>query len=409
MTAIGWLGVVAFVVGILVSVMIHEAGHMVTAKHFGAKVTEFFVGFGPKLWSFKRGETEYGFKAIPAGGYVKIIGMTDLEAIAPEDEPRAFYRKPAWQRAVTLSAGSFMHLVIGVLLFWLAFGVFGNPVSDSTKPVLGSVIACVPAVATDPCTKTSPASPALVAGLKAGDRVLAVDGKKVAVWSDVTDAIRARPGQPVTLLLERGGSTVTATLTTKAVLRSDIKDPSKKVTVGAVGVSPLLTYTQARQGPVKALGSSLSMTGQTITSGFTAILKLPAKIYQVGQVVFGDAKRDPNGAIGVVGISRISGDVAQSGDLTPSGRIATILMLLAGFNVFVGVFNMFPLLPLDGGHVAVLAYERARAAIFRRRGEPEPPRPDMNKLLPLVYVVFVAFVAMTVLLVAADILKPIQL
>ena len=298
---------------------------MLTAKRFGVKVTEFFVGFGPTLWSFRRGETEYGDQGDPGRRLRQDRRDDRPRADRARGRARAFYRKPAWQRAVTLSAGSFMHLVIGVLLFWLAFGVFGNPMSDSSKPVLGSVIACVPAVATDPCTKASPASPALVAGLKAGDRVLAVDGKRVAVWSDVTDAIRARPGQPVTLLLQRGASTVTTTLTTKAVVRSDLKDPSKKVTVGAVGVSPLLTYTQVREGPGKALGSSLSMTGQTITSGFTAILHLPAKIFQVGQVVFGDAKRDPNGAIGVVGISRISGDVAQSGDLTPSGRVATIL------------------------------------------------------------------------------------
>ena len=283
MSAIGWLGVVAFVVGILVSVMIHEWGHMVTAKHFGAKVTEFFVGFGPKLWSFKRGETEYGFKAIPAGGYVKIVGMTDLEQIAPEDQARAFYRKPAWQRAVTLSAGSFMHLVIGVILFWLAFGAFGNPVQNISQPVFGSIVPCVPAVATQPCTKTDPASPAAQAGLKVGDRVLSVDGKKVKVWTDVTNAIRARPGQPVTLLLERNGATLTKTLTTKAVVRADLAHPSKKVTVGAVGVSPLVTYTQHRQGPIQALGSAFSMTGQTITGGVAAIVRLPAKIVQVDQ------------------------------------------------------------------------------------------------------------------------------
>jgi membrane-associated protease RseP (regulator of RpoE activity) len=409
MSAIGWLGVVAFVVGILASVMVHEWGHMVTARRFGAKVTEFFVGFGPKLWSFKRGETEYGIKAIPAGGYVKIIGMTDLETLAPEDQARAFYRKPAWQRAVTLSAGSFMHLVIGVLLFWLAFGVFGNPVQEIEGTKLGTIVACVPASASDPCTKADPPSPALSAGLKVGDRVLSVDGKKVSVWSDVTDAIRAHPGAPVTLLIQRGASTISKTVTTKSVVRPDVNDPNKNVTVGALGVGPSVRVSEVREGPIQALGSSFSMTGQTITTGFSAIIRLPAKIFQVGQVLFGNGQRDANGAIGVVGISRISGEVAQSGDLSPAGRVATILELLAGFNVFVGVFNMFPLLPLDGGHVAVLAYERARAAIFRRRGQPEPPRPDMNKLLPLVYVVFIAFVAMTVLLVAADILKPVQL
>jgi membrane-associated protease RseP (regulator of RpoE activity) len=406
MSALGWLGVVAFVVGILVSVMIHEWGHLVMAKRFGAKVTEFFVGFGPKLWSFKRGETEYGFKAIPAGGYVKIIGMTDLETVAPEDEARAFYRKPAWQRAVTLSAGSFMHLVIGVVLFWIAIFAFGTPTLGSD---LGSIIPCVPAVATDPCVKADPASPALTAGLKAGDRILSIDGTKVSLWTDVTSAIRARPGKPVTLVIERDGATIIKTVTPVSVVRADSNDSSRNVTVGALGVGPPAQYSQVRKGPVSALGSSLSMTSQTVTGGISAIIGLPAKMVQVAQVVFGNEKRDANGPIGVVGISRISGEIAQSGDLTPAGRISTVIEVLAGFNVFVGVFNMFPLLPLDGGHVAVLAYERLRAAVFRRRGEPEPPRPDMNKLLPLVYVVFIAFVAMTVLLVAADILKPVQL
>jgi len=406
MSGVGALGVAVFVIGILVSVMIHEWGHMVTAKRFGAKVTEFFVGFGPKLWSVRRGETEYGIKAIPAGGYVKIIGMTDLEEIDPADQARAFYRKPAWQRAVTLSAGSFMHLVIGVVLFWLALFAFGTP---QTVAGLGAIQPCVPVVAGAACAASAPASPAVKAGLKEGDIIVSVDGHPVTSWTDFTDAVRASPNKPVVLVLRRDGTLITQTVTPVAVVRADLADPNKKVTVGALGVAPPAVATQVRSGPVAAVGSSLSLTWQVISGGITAIIGLPAKMVQVAQVVFGNAPRDPNGPIGVVGISSISGQIAQSNGLTVAGKISTILTLLASFNIFVGVFNMLPLLPLDGGHVAVLAYERARAAVFRRRGQPEPPRPDMNKLLPLVYVVFMAFVAMTVLLVAADILKPVQL
>ncbi len=408
MSGVGWLGVIAFVVGMLVSVMLHEWGHMVSAKHFGAKVTEFFVGFGTKIWSFRRGETEYGVKAIPAGGYVKIIGMSDLEPIAPEDAERAFYLKPAWQRAVTLSAGSFMHLVIGVLLFFFCFSVLGNPV-PSTVPQLSQISSCVPATATATCKSTDAESPAKAAGLQAGDTFVSVNGTPTSTWDQVTAAIRSAPGKQVEVVVERDGQQVDLTLTPTAVTRPDPNDSAKTVVQGAIGVVGPTQLVQVRSNPVHAMGSALSTTWQTITGGVTAILSLPGKMVQVGEVVFGNQPRDPNGPVGVVGISRISGEVAQSTDLTVAGKISTVLLLLAGFNVFIGVFNMFPLLPLDGGHVAVLAYERVKAFFARRRGDPEPARPDVNKLLPLVYVVFIAFVAMTVLLVAADILKPIQL
>ena len=408
MSAVGWLGIIAFVIGVLGSVMLHEWGHMVSAKHFGAKVTEFFVGFGQKIWSVRRGETEYGLKAIPAGGYVKIIGMTDLEPLAPEDEARAFYRKPAWQRCVTLCAGSFMHLVLGLALFFIAAAVFGIP-TPVTTPQLSQISACVPATDSATCKPTDAVSPAKAAGLQAGDTIVSVDGQSVAQWTDATAAIRAKPGQVVQLVVERDGRQVSLEVTPVAVQRPDVNDPSKTTTQGFIGVVGPTGAVQVRENPVGAAGYAVSTTWKTVTSGISALVSLPAKMVQVGQVVFGNAQRDPNGPVGLVGVSRISGEVAQSDALTAAGKISTVLVLLAGFNIFVGVFNMFPLLPLDGGHVAVLAYERFRAWIARRKGEPEPARPDMNKLLPLVYVVFIAFVAMTVLLVAADILKPIQL
>ena len=193
MSGLGWVGVIAFAVGLLASVMIHEWGHFVTARRFGCKVTEFFVGFGTRLWSVRRGETEYGIKAIPAGGYVKIVGMTDLEPVAEEDKPRAFYSKPAWQRAVTLCAGSFMHLVLGLVLFYVAFAVFGQMKSDD-RAVLGSVAPCVTSSATATCAADAPQSPAVVAGLQPGDQVVSVDGHPVASWEDLTTQIRSRPG-----------------------------------------------------------------------------------------------------------------------------------------------------------------------------------------------------------------------
>jgi membrane-associated protease RseP (regulator of RpoE activity) len=406
-TAVGWLGIIAFVVGILLSVMIHEWGHFVTARRFGCKVTEFFVGFGTRLWSVRRGETEYGVKAIPAGGYVKIIGMTDLEPVAEQDRARAFYNKPAWQRAVTLCAGSFMHLVIGLVLFFVAFVAFGEVVPDN-RAVIGAVSACVPVAATSTaCAGSDPTSPAKSAGLRAGDTVVSVDGKPVRTWQDLTTAIRAKPNSPLELVVRRAGRTIQVQARTVSRQRPDVNRPATTVTVGAIGIAPP-PDTVARSGPLESVGKTLSQVRTIVAGSVTALAGLPAKVGQLFGVLFNGQPRDPNGAVGVVGISRISGDVAQS-DLSAAAKISTLLMLLAGFNIFIGIFNMLPLLPLDGGHVAILAYERFRAWLARRKGLPEPARPDLNKLLPLAYAVLVLFVGVTVLLLAADIFKPIQL
>ncbi len=408
MTGIGWLGIVVFVLGILASVMIHEWGHFVTARRFGCKVTEFFVGFGQRLWSFRRGETEYGVKAIPAGGYVKIIGMTDLEPIAEEDRPRAFYNKPAWQRAVTLCAGSFMHLVIGLVLFYVAFVAFGEMVPND-KAVLGGVSTCVPVqAATAACGPNDPTAPARAAQLQPGDRVVSVDGHPISTWGDLTTAIRAKPDAVLTLVVERDGVQLDPiTVHTVSRQRPDTAHPDKPVQVGVIGITPP-PEDLVRYGPVQAVGKTVSQTGSLLGASVSAVAQLPAKVGQLFGVLFDGQPRDPNGAVGILGISRISGDVAQS-DLPTAGKISTLLMLLAGFNIFIGVFNMLPLLPLDGGHVAVLAYERFRAWIARRKGLPEPPRPDLNKLLPVAYAVILVFVTVTVLLLAADIFKPIQI
>ena len=398
-----WLGVFVFVVGVLVSVMIHEWGHFAMARRFGCKVTEFFVGFGPKLWSVRRGETEYGVKAIPAGGYVKIIGMTDLEPVDPGDESRAFYGKPGWQRAIVLSAGSFMHMVIGFVLLMVTFMAFGT---TETSTSVSSVSACVQTTLSVTCGPGSVVSPAKAAGLQAGDTIVAVDGQPVATWTEITDKIRAAPGRSLTVTVRRGDQNVDLTMTPYAAKRPDPNDASKTVTVGAVGVAPGLT--QHRYGPIEAVGQSVTGIRDTITGSAAALASLPQKVGQLVHVMFSNEPRDPNGLVGVVGAARISGDIAADNSSFAS-RFGALLFLLAGFNIFVGIFNMLPLLPLDGGHVAVLAYERMRAWWAHRRGEPEPARPDMNKLMPIAYVVFILFVGLTVLLVAADVIKPGQL
>ena len=243
MDLIGW---VIFIVALLFSVMLHEAGHFVTAKKFGMKVTRFFVGFGPTLWSTWRGETEYGIKALPFGGFVKIIGMHSLDDVDdPADEPRSFRRHPAWQRIVVLCAGSFMHFVLAFLLiFGLALGI---GIENDNTTQLGTISSCVAANVTQLdngiCTASDQPSPAKLAGLQLGDKVIAFDGKPVSNWTQLGNAIRAvRPGSPVTITVVRDGKTLTLHTTLATVSgRSG----------GYLGIAPTVVFTPAN--PIRAV------------------------------------------------------------------------------------------------------------------------------------------------------------
>jgi membrane-associated protease RseP (regulator of RpoE activity) len=391
------VGIVAFVVVLLASVMIHEAGHFATARAFGMKATEFFVGFGPTLWSRRRGETEYGVKAIPAGGFVKIVGMTDLEEIDPADEPRAFYRQPAWQRAIVLAAGSFMHFVIALVLLVIVFAILGTPTTTTT---IASVAPCIP---TDPavtaCTSSDADSPALAAGLQSGDTVVAYDGETIDDWEQLQAAIRASGGREVDVVVERSGDQKTLTLT--PVLRE--RDGEQ---IGLVGLTPQIGAE--RQGPVEAVGTSVTEVGNLTVATFQGLAAIPAAVPALLNSTFGAEERSVDGLVGPVGIARISGEVVEGG--APLAlRIGSFLAIMAGINVFVGIFNLLPLLPLDGGHLAVLGFERARAAIYRLLGRPDPGRVDLTRLLPAAYLVIALFIGLSVLLLVADVLNPVTL
>jgi membrane-associated protease RseP (regulator of RpoE activity) len=396
------LGVLAFVVALLASVMIHEWGHYATARRFGMKVTEFFVGFGPRLWSFRRGETEYGAKAIPAGGYVRIVGMTDLEEVAPEDQARAFYRQPAGRRAIVLSAGSFMHFVIGLVLIFFVLTVLGVPKATTT---IAEVAPCVPESAAE-CTSADPPSPALAAGIEPGDEVLSVDGAAVEEWSDVTEALRAAGATQVTLVLERDGEQVTVQPTLVARERPSLDGGDETEVVGVLGVGPEVVAD--RLNPIAALGRSVSAVGELTQATFAALVAIPAKIPELWGQAFGGEERDASGLVGPVGIASGSAQILGS-DAPLSTRIGDFLLLIAGLNIFVGIFNLLPLLPLDGGHLAVLGYEQGRSKWARVRGRPDPGRVDIAKLLPAAYLFLGLLVGLSVLLLAADILNPIDL
>ncbi len=418
------IGIIVFALGIVISIALHEAGHMWSARAFGMKVTRYFIGFGPTLFAWRRKGVEYGVKAIPAGAFVKIVGMTPQDDdVEPGDEHRAMWRYPVWKRTIVLAAGSLTHFALGVVILWLAFAFVPQPqperlnsspvtiatVSPCTEqkseydPATGGLKACDPA--------TDIASAASGMGLRAGDVITAFDGQPVTGWEWLTERVRAAGGQEVTLTVQRGSQTFDATATLPVVLRpsqavldsdrplSSLND-ADLVAVGVLGVSP--RYPSGVYGPGQAFGLTGQRTVAVFSGTFQSLGQLPEKIPKLWSALTGEP-RDPETPISVVGASRIGGELFELGE--PS----SFLFLLAVLNFFVGVFNLLPLLPLDGGHIAVAWFERARSWVYARLGRPDPGRVDYLKLMPLTYVVILIFGGFTLLTVAADIVNPITL
>ncbi|MBK5306667.1 MAG: site-2 protease family protein [Frankiaceae bacterium] len=387
--------------------MIHEAGHFFTARRYGMKATQFFVGFGPTLWSTRRGETEYGVKAIPAGGFVKIVGMTPLEDVEPGDEDRAFYKQPAGRRTVVLVAGSFMHFVIAaVLVLGASFGI--GQVVEST-PALAKTTDCVASIVDDSGDQTCDAAgaipgPAKAAGIKPGDVVLAIDGRAVKDGEDFIRTVRANAGEPLALTVLRDGKRVALTVLPVPVDRPSLDDPQKTETVGAIGVSVQRRLVTERQGFVQSLqdsGTTMGLIVKSIKTTLTEKLGTITELYS--------PNRDIEGFVGPIGAGRISGEVLASQETT-GVKALTFIGIIAGLNFFVGVFNLLPLLPLDGGHIAVVWFETARDRIRRMRGYVgELQRVDLTKLMPLTYAVVLAFIGLTIWIAGADIVNPIKL
>jgi membrane-associated protease RseP (regulator of RpoE activity) len=395
------VGFLALFIGILISVMLHEGGHFLTARHYGMKATQFFVGFGPTLWSRHKGETEYGVKALPVGGFVKIVGMTPLEELEPGDEDRAFFKQPARKRAVVLAAGSFVHFCLAILLVYGVVLFNGTP--DDDAPVIGDVSTCVP-VTLDATCDDAGAQPAPAARvIKAGDRVLAVNGVTTSTWREVVVAVRAAPRRPVTLTIHRDGETSRVTLTPVAVEREPIDGGTGTQTVGAIGVAQGLAMKH--YGPIASVPQSADVMGTMLKGTYETLA------HKLGTVtkLFSD-DRDKGGLVGVVGAGRVSGEILSAQGEPLSLRIANIVFMLAGLNLFVGIFNLLPLLPLDGGHIAILGYEQARDRLRRMRGYRGPlQRVDLAKLMPITYAVVILFAGLTLMLLGADIVNPIRL
>ncbi len=377
------VGVLAFIVALLASVMIHELGHYLTAKKFGMKVTEFFVGFGQKLWSTKRGETEFGFKAIPAGGYCRIEGMSPNDVMEVGEEDRAFYKASTTRKLIVLGAGSFMHFVLGFFLLLLLFVGIGTP---QATPILKEIL---------------PKSAAASAGLLVGDEITSINGQVVTDWSKDVLAIRGSNGKPVTLSLKRDGQGLTFTI--QPTLK-DIGGGEKRWLIGFIS-----SIEVKRTNIFSGIKKSALVTQKLTSESFKALLRLPAMIPALwGQTVAGE-KRDPNGLVGVVGVARVTGQAIGSEKLTLRERFSTFLIIIVSLNIFIGIFNLLPILPLDGGHMAVAIADAIRAAFARLRGRPRPAPIDVRVLTPVTIVVFVILVALTLLLLVADIINPVNL
>jgi len=391
------LGVLAFVVALLTSVMIHEAGHYLTAKKFGMKVTEFFLGFGQKIWSTQRGETEFGLKAIPAGGYCKIVGMSPREVLSPADADRAFIKGSVTQRLIVLGAGSFLHFVIGfVLLITLFAGVGVTSVTNQVQKVSD----CVPQTATEVCSATSTPSPAKNAGVMAGDKLLKINNQSFKQWSDAVAVIRASAGKQLNIVVDRNGQQIPLTVT-----------PATRMVNGkAIGVLGVINEIgTVRFNPIVATQKSVTFGGDILNNSVSSLVKLPSKIPDLLAQTFGGKTRDPQGLVGVVGVARVSGETASTGKLTTNEKIATFILIVASLNIFVGMFNLLPLLPLDGGHMAVAIADGIRNFLARRRGLPKPAPIDVERLTPITMVVFAFMAALSIILLAADIFNPIHL
>ena len=429
-------GVLLFLVGVAVSIGLHEFGHLVPGKLFGVKVTHYFVGFGPTVWSRRRGETEYGLKAFPLGGYVKLIGMlppaededgsaaprsrtgmfaqliknaraAEYELVEKGDEDRLFYKLASWKKITVMASGVMTNLVLAFLLFAAVF--MGHGVSTPTT-VVGEVSQCVIAVTEAnadkpprPCTSTDPVAPAKSAGFRPGDRIVSFNGRTIEDWDEMRAAIHGNGGQMASVVVRRDGRDVTLTTRTTVSPRIDPGDPERITRVGFLGVAP--TSVMERQGPGYVVTTMASGTWETIES----IVSLPVKLYHVARAAVGLEERDQNGPMSVVGAGRIAGELTSEDSVPVGDRIFAVLLLLGGLNLFLGMLNLVPLLPLDGGQIAGALYEAVRRGFARLLHRPDPGFVDIAKLLPAGYVMAGVILVASLVLVYADIVAPVSL
>jgi len=430
-----WLflaGIAIFFIGLMVSIGLHEIGHLVPAKIFGVRVPQYMVGFGATAWSWRKGETEYGIKWLPLGGYIRMIGMLPprpgddptklrgsstgpfqslietareaaLEEVRPGDEDRVFYRKKWWQKVIIMSGGPAMNFVLAFILYTiLLVGIGLQTYAPIVSPATNTCVIPASEQRTD-CRPGDQQTPAAKAGLKPGDTIVSLDDQKIATWDDATRLIRSHGAGDITLGIVRDGTPMTLNVTLIAQDRPKVDDPKViERNVGFLGVLPTPVMEQQSIGMV--VGYMAELTGKVAQS----LLNLPEKMVGVWHAAFSGEERDPEGPVGVVGAGRMGGEILAS-DMTSTQKLAIFINLLAGFNLAIGMFNLIPLLPLDGGHIAGGLWEGLKRGYARVLRRPEPAYVDIAKVLPLTYALAIVMIVMAGLLVYADLINPLRL
>jgi membrane-associated protease RseP (regulator of RpoE activity) len=433
------LGILIVFVGLVLSIGLHEVGHLLPAKLFGVRVQQYMIGFGPTIFSRKFGETEYGFKAIPLGGYISMSGMypparsgegartastgffqtltedartASAQTVMVDEEHRTFYQLPVLKRVIIMLGGPVMNLLIAIVLYAVLLCGFG---AAQTSTTIGSVSECITTLGSTQteCATDDPAAPGAEAGLLPGDRLVSMNGEAIESWAQGTEIIRESAGEPLTLIVERDGAEVTleATplLTERYVVDENgetLEDSQGDAMTEEVGFLGIGAASEIVQQPLTAV---LPAVGENISAVTEMILHLPQRMIDVVNAAFGSQERDPNGPIGVVGIGRLAGEITSIDTIPVVDRIATLVGMVASLNVALFVFNLVPLMPLDGGHVVGALWEGIRRFFAKLFGRRDPGPVDAAKVIPLTLVVALLLGSMTLILLYADIVNPISI
>lgn len=420
-------GIVLIALGIGFSIGWHELGHLLPAKLFGVKVPKYMIGFGPTLFSRKRGETEYGIKAIPLGGYITMIGMyppakpgakvgkgfaaesiqaareAHSEHVGPGDTNRMFYQLPVLKRMVIMFGGPFMNLILG---FALTFGVLIGIGGYERSTTIVEISQCVPSSFTEQveCSASDAVGPAKQAGLLAGDLVTAVEGQAVRNWDQITQYAIKNPG-PLSFDVMRDGAKLNVSITAIMVERPSVTIDGKTITQKL----PFFGVVLEPERQPQTFGEAAAYSGNVIASTFELIVTLPVQVVELLSSTLSGEARDASGPVSIVGIGQAAGSIASSSEVDPLDKWASGLMMLASLNFALFAFNMLPLLPLDGGHLAGAIYESIKKGFFRLRGKPNPGPADTALLMPITYVVTALLITLSLILLVVDFINPLSL